>query len=222
MDGCRKGGSCSRTTATAWTIGTCACVGSARKAFGLANATLVSTPDNAPTKNTYPWSVNALSVMAQSRFRLPAKPKRFGWEQRELIGTTSADLFDGDTYSDEEQKAVNMVMNQNQMFCVHQPERVEAKSASFTWNPGDAKNIVFDQNTGSSKLVTLNATDSEVPDGTVVRIYRKGGVTDLVQIRFGTGIQTNQVIDAGKMGESVFMGGKWRSTMFNVAFVEQP
>jgi hypothetical protein len=159
--------------------------------------------------------------MAQSRFRLPAKPKRFGWEQRGLIGTTSADLLNGDTYYDEDHKAMNMVMDTDQMFCVHQPERIRSVNATFTWTVGDSKNIVVSGNT-SAIDVNLEDDDTVVPDGTVVRIYRNAAFTSGVTVKAGSGGGAlSSAVDAGKMSEFVFVGGQWRSTVLDVAFAAQ-
>jgi hypothetical protein len=156
--------------------------------------------------------------MAQSRFRLPAKPQRYGWEQRGLINTESADLRNGEVYCDEDQKAVLMVMNNDQMFVVLQPERRRDENASFTWSPGDAKNIVFTPVLSTDdREVTLENSTSLVPDGTVVRIYR-GATSYAVKVRFGTGGNFH-TLDSQKMGEYVFTGGAWRSVVNNVSFV---
>jgi len=186
--------------------------------LGLANQTFVPTADNAASRNRYPWSVNALAVQALTRLRIPAKDKRFGWDQRALINTESADLRDGDVYYDTKQIAVLMVMNQDQMFCVHQPERKRTEDTSFTWSPGDTKNVVFTNVLSSTdRVVTLRDDVTVVPDGTTVRIYRELP-TYAVKVRFGTG-GTQHTIDSGKMGEYVFTGGAWRSVVHNVTFV---
>jgi hypothetical protein len=189
--------------------------------LGLANSTLVSTPDDAPAKNTYPWSVNALSVMAQSRLRIPAKTSRYGWDQRGLIGTPEADLRDGDVYYDETQFALLMVMNE-QMFTVHQPERIDYRSASFTWSPANhhQKNIVV-ADTDSIVLVSLENDTDVVPDGTVVRVYHNTTATNTVSVRFGTSGATTYSIASGHSSEFVFVGGAWRSTYHDVAYVAQ-
>ncbi|MCC6402538.1 MAG: hypothetical protein IT207_00855 [Fimbriimonadaceae bacterium] len=189
--------------------------------LGLANQTFVPTADGAPSRNRYQWAVNALGVMAQSRFRLPAKPQRYGWEQRALINTESGDLRDGDVYYDTDQKAVLMVMNNQQMFCVLQPERVNSRIISLNWAVGDEKNVVFLADDDGSGTLTLPADTNEVPDGTVVRCYCEPGTTYTVGVKFGPG-GTLHELDPGKMGEYAFMGGKWRSVVHNAAHVSQP
>jgi hypothetical protein len=190
--------------------------------LGLANQTFVTTADNAKSRNRYQWSVNALGVMALSRLRIPAKPQKYGWEQRGFLTSNRevADLRDGDVYHDTDQVALLMVMN-DQMFCVHQPERTVTKDASFQWDPGEEKNVMIAAN-ASTCDVTLNHDTAAVPDGTTVRVYRNLTGTAAVNVKAGTGPgMLNVAITAGKMGEFVFMGGKWRSTQLNVDFAAQ-
>jgi hypothetical protein len=55
-----------------------------------------------------------------------------------------------------------------------------------------------------------------------VRVYRNLTGTAAVNVKAGTGPgMLNVAITAGKMGEFVFMGGKWRSTQLNVDFAAQ-
>jgi len=189
---------------------------------GLANATLASTPDDAAVQSKYPWSMNALNVRAAGRLAIPAKASRFGWGQRALIGTDSADLRDGDVYYDTTMMAVLMVMDEDQMFLVHQAERVQERTASATWEPGGAvnhKNIVFvNAPGGTARTVTLETDTAKVPDGTVVRVYRASNAAYGVNVRFGSGGADN-ALAAGRMGEYVFSGGKWRSVVHDAAFV---
>lgn len=169
--------------------------------------------------------MNALNVRAAGRLAIPAKASRFGWDQRDLIGSTTADLRDGDVYYDTTMKAVLMVMNQNQMFCMHQAERVSDRTASFDWDPEDAgnneKNVVFVNALTGAQTITLETDTVKVPDGTVVRVYRASNTSYAVSVKFGPGGAAH-ALAAGKMGEYVFSGGKWRSVVHDVAFVAQP
>ena len=165
------------------------------------------------------WNRGAQDITpATRRFRLPAKPQRYGWEQRSLIGTESADLRDGDVYYDTNQVAVLMVMNEDQMFCVHQPERVTTSNASVNWDPGDPKNVVITSGGFGTRIVTLNDDSTVVPDGTTVRVYRNSDASNPVTVRFGTS-GTQHTLTQSKMGEYVFMGAAWRSTQHDVPFI---
>ena len=117
-----------------------------------------------------------------------------------------------------------MVMNE-QMFCVHQPERTQTVTSSFTWDPTNSdvnhKNVVFVSALTSAQTVTLESNSAKVPDGTVARVYRAPDAAYGVSVRFGTG-GTSHPLGLGRMGEYVFTGGKWRSVVHDAAFVAQP
>ena len=188
----------------------------------LPNATFAFTDDGAAYQSTYPWSVNSLSVRAQSRLQIPAKPSRFGWEQQGMIGNAVSDLRNGDVYYDLDQKALLMVMNNDELFVISQPERLSTRTSSFTWRPEDhpEKSSLFVPAAGSSdRVVTLEDDVQKVPNGTVSRIYCRSDVTGYaVKVRFGTS-GTQHPIDAGNMGEYVFVGGAWISIIQNQPFV---
>lgn len=135
------------------------------------------------------------------------------------LGGDEADLFNGDVYYDEEHVAVLMVMK-DQMFAVHQPERVRFTDESIPWTFGVEKNLIYEQVlSGDPRIVTLNDDPNEIPDGTVVRVYRTGVTGYSVKVKFGTS-GTERTIAQGKMGEYVFMGGQWRSVVHDIAYVD--
>ncbi|MCW5936206.1 MAG: hypothetical protein KIT11_02730 [Fimbriimonadaceae bacterium] len=57
--------------------------------------------------------------------------------------------------------------------------------------------------------------------GTTVRVYHAASATNTVAVRFGTTGLPAATIASGKSSEFVFVGGKWRSTYHDVAYVQQ-
>ncbi|MBS1716079.1 MAG: hypothetical protein JST30_17260 [Armatimonadetes bacterium] len=200
---------------------------------GLANAGQARVTTTEPVKNTYNWAVNALGIKAASKFQLPLLDTSSGGDATGMgwkMSTESAalaDLQDGELYYDAFQRSI--LGRADGAWChLAQPDTVNLAPMS-PWTGGDAKNQIFTDST--SQDYTLSTTLSDVPIGSVVRVFNlgtSGGTPPTVTVKVGGSALS--AVSSLHMSEFLFyvedvMGtptGKWLVVQGNVTTKRLP